>query len=231
MSRSSPPAYPQGDRPYLARPLSLPEIRAGDVHSYASPKEGGRLVRVLGLARIAQAMLLEAAPHIVAYTERPRVLEVGNARYEICFWCREKTGEERMLMVVLGSSKPAPGGKRRAHRQAEALIDAARAAHLPLEFVHEADLLAQSDRIALAYRLLPDVQTALRLSNRGVLQDAILDQLSRHHRLRFSQLLTALEGYQPADVQGVLAYLVHGGTLACDATDRWLRSTTFEVVP
>jgi hypothetical protein len=172
---------------------------------------------------------MEFNPKVGAYTERPRVLSVGTALYEICFWWRDTSGEEHMLMIVMGTSSAAQAEKRRAHRDAEALIEAARAAHLPLEFIQERDVLAQSDRIALAYRLLPDVQTAIRLTNRGIVHDAIVDQLSRHHRLRFSQLTTALEGFQHADIQCVLAYLVHAGILTCDAKDRMLRSTCFEI--
>lgn len=221
-----------GDRPFQARALTLPEIRRGDVHSFVSPKESGRLVRVLGLARIAQALLIEMDFNIVAYIERPRVLEVGKERHEICFWQRDRHGEERMLMIVPGTRRVgADTSARREHRRAETLIEAARAAHLPLQFVHEGDVLAQSQRIALAYRLLPDVQSAQQLTNRGQLQDLILELLAQHPRLRFSQIVAGTEGYHPADVQCVLAFLLHAGQLRCDAADRLLRNTLFEVVP
>ena len=223
--------YPLGDRPYSARELTLPEVRAGDIHSFCSPKEGGRLVRVDGLARIAQALLLELNPDITAYTPRPRLLTVGDARYELCFWCSLRSGEEKMLLVVPGMVHGAQRATRRQHREAEALLDAARAAHLPLQFVHEADLLAQPERVALAYRLLPDVQTAARLANRGLLEDEIVALCSRHDRLRFAQLSGALGNYAPADVQCVVAYLLHTGALVSDASDRLLRSTTLELAP
>lgn len=232
MISARPTPLPPADRPFQARALTLPEIRRGDVHSFVSPKEGGRLVRVLGLARIAQALLIEMDFNIVAYVERPRVLKVGKERHEICFWHRDRHGEERMLMVVPGTRRV--GAETRAHREhrrAEALIEAARAAHLPLQFVHEADVLAQGQRIALAYRLLPDVQSAQRLTNRGQLQDLILGLLAQHARLRFSQIVAGTDGYRPADVQCVLALLLHAGQLRCDATDRLLRNTVFEVAP
>lgn len=232
MSTLLPPAPVSLERPYTARDLTLAEVRAGDVHSFASPKEGGRLLRVVGLTRIAQSLLLEFEPSVVAYTPRPRMLQVGKERFEICFWLRERSGEERMLLIVPGARRAgAEGASRREHRRAEALIEAARAAHLPLQFVHEAELLAQGQRIALAYRLLPDVQSAVKLTNRGQLQDLILAVLAQHPRLRFSQVLAAADGYQPADVQCVLAYLLHAGLLHCDATDRILRQTNFEVAP
>lgn len=220
------------ERPYAARELTLPELRAGDIHSFESPKEQGRLVRVVGIPRIAQALLLEFDPTIVAYVERPRILQVDRRHYELCFWCREQSGRERMLLVVThGQQEPGPGPKRRAHREAAALIEAASNAHLPLEFVAEADLLAQGPRVALAYSLLPGVQTALRLANRALLQAAIVDTLTLFPRMRFAQLLTALDGYASADVLCVLAYLLHAGAVTCDATERLLRSTTFEVRP
>lgn len=222
--------YPLGDRPYTARALTLPEVRAGDIHSFHSPKEG-RLVRVDGLAHIAQALLLELNPDITAYTERPRQLTIGTASYELSFWCRLRRGEERMLLVVPGTVQGAQRAARRQHREAEALLEAARAAYLPLQFVHEADLLAQPERVALAYRLLPDVQAAVRLANRGLLEDEIVAACRRHQRLRFAQLTGALGNYLPADVQCVVAYLLHTGALVSDASDRLLRSTCLEVAP
>lgn len=217
--------YPIGDRPYSARELTMPEVRAGDIHSFDSPKEGGRRVRVDGVANIAQALLLELDPGITAFTERPRQLTVENNRYELSFWCRLRSGEERMLLVVPGAAHGGQRATRRQHREAGALIDAARAAHVPLEFVYEADLLAQPERIALAYRLLPDVQTARLLTNRGVLEQEILTLIGRHERLRFSQLSGALGNFLPADVQCVVAYLLHAGALVSDASDRLTRST------
>jgi hypothetical protein len=222
--------YPLGDRPYTARALTLPEVRAGDIHSFHSPKEG-RLVRVDGLAHIAQALLLELNSDITAFTERPRQLTVGGASYELSFWCRLRSGEERMLLVVSGAVHGAQRATRRQHREAEALLDAARAAHIPLQFVHEADLLAQPERLALAYRLLPDVQAAARLAHRGLLEDEIIAVCRRHQRLRFAQLAGALGNYVPADVQCVVAYLLHTGALLSDASDRLLRSTHLEVTP
>ena len=222
--------YPLGDRPYTARSLTLNEVRAGDIHSFASPKEG-RLVRVEGLAHIALALFLEIDANITAFTERPRHLIVGDSSYEMSYWCRLRSGEEQMLMVLSGASRGAQRATRRQHREAEALQEAARAAHLPLHFVHEADLLSQSDRLALAYRILPDVQNATRMINRGLLADEIITLCSRHERLRFSHIASALDSYEPADVQCVVAYLLHTGALVSDATNRLLRNTHLELAP
>lgn len=219
---------PTSERPYQPRQLSLAEIRAGDVHSFSSPKEGGRLTRVVGIPALAQALLLEFDSNIDAFTERPRTLRCGTHVYEITFWCRERNGRERMLLLVSTASATRTGTGRRRHREAEALIDAAAAAHLPLEFVHESDLLARQHEIARAFRWLPAVQTAQRLANRLMVQNAILDMLSCFHRMRLSQITSALEGYSSADVQCVLADLAHQGVLVCDAVDRMRRSTVFE---
>lgn len=183
---------------------------------------------VVGIPAIAQLLLLDFEPNIVAIVERPRVLRAGSRSYEISFWCCERDGRERMLLLVPSSESTRNGNGRRYHREAEALIDAAKEAQLPLEFVHASELRAHEHRIALAYRLLPLVQTAHRLSNRLVLSNAILDVLVRFHRVRFSQLTAALDGYAAADVHCVLADLLHRGMVVSDAADRLLRSTNFE---
>lgn len=219
-------SFPQTDRPFEARRLTLAELRAGDIHSYWSPKEG-RLVRVSGLPSIALALLLEFDPNVVAFVERPRILCAGNDRYEISFWVRERSGVERMPLIVR-SCDMERGKGRAGHRRAAALIEAATAAYIPLEFVLERDVLAQRAKIALAYRQLPSVQCATQLANRAQISDRIIAALDEFGRMRLAQLEAALGGYCEADLTCVLAYLLHQGQIQCNAEDRLRRSTLFE---
>lgn len=218
------------DRPHAPRLLTHRELIANDVHSYYSPKEQ-RDIRVIGIARVAQGLLFESDPNVVAYTERPRLLQVGNRSYELCFWYREKSGREHMRMVVLVNAQTPGSGTRRAHREAQALIDAAQAAYVPLEFVTEAELLAQGERVALAYRWLQDVTSAHAMPNRGHVETAVLNVFAQFGRQRLAQLLAAMPGYAEVDIQCVLASLLHDGRVWCDATDRIERGTAFGAVP
>jgi hypothetical protein len=216
---TAPASAPSGaiDYPYTSRTLTRRELQKLDIHTFNSPKEDTRMVRVVGLPNLALALRLEFDPTIIAYTERPRLLRCGADVYEFSYWYLERGGRETLaLLVPTPDSAPAEGGRRR-HRRAEQLLDAARAAHLPLSFVFESELVAQGQELATFLRMLPSVQIARRLANRYPLREHILRIVTQFDRCRLSQLVSALEGYAPADVQCVTCDLAHAGLLAFDA--------------
>lgn len=219
--------YPAVERPYSPRDLTRRELQKLDVHTFQSPKERRR-VRVVGPALVL-ALRLEFDPDVVAYVERPRRLVCGPHTYEFSFWYRERSGREHLLLLVPTSeSAPLAGGRRR-HRQAEQLLDAAEAAHLPLRFEHESDLIAQSNETASWLRMLPSVQLAQRLENRLPLRTRIVQIVGQFERCRMSQLEAALDGYSPADVRCITCDLAHAGLLAFDAKASLHQHTLFWV--
>lgn len=202
--------------PYASRLLSPRELKKLDVYSYLSPKEG-RLVRVVGLSLIV-ALRLEFSPDVSRYVERPRRLNCNGQVHELSFWYRERNGRERCVMVVPHTSSSVDATGRRQHRHAQLLLEAAERASVPLRFEAEAQLLEEKPQSQARLRMLPMVQTALRLNNRLPLRQRILEFSGRLERFRLSQLVKALEGYAPADVRAVACDLIHIGRLQLDVT-------------
>lgn len=208
------------DRPYIARDLTRRELLKEDIHSYYSPKER-RLIRVIGLPNLAMGLQREFGPQIVAYVERPRILTVGKDRYEFAFWTQDRDGRESLLLLVpTGNSESVSGGRRR-HRQAEALLAAAEAAHLPLHFVLETDLIEQRLSLASHIRMLPSVQLAARLDNRPVLRERILEFVVEQDRCRVSHIIRSLDQYLTSDVRCVVCDLIHAGLLDYSRDQTW----------
>lgn len=213
-------AHTTPDRPYKARDLTRRELLKEDIHSYYSPKER-RLIRVVGLPALSMALQREFGPQFVAYVERPRILTVGKDRYEFAFWTKDREGRESLLLLVpTGSSESVSGGRRR-HRQAEALLAAAEAAHLPLQFVLETELIEQRISLASHIRMLPSVQLAARLDNRPVLRERILDFVVAQERCRVSHIFRSLDNYLTSDVRCVVCDLVHAGLLDYPRDQTW----------
>lgn len=202
-------------RPFQPRPLTQPERRDDDLHAFQSPKEKRR-IEVIGVPAVGLALLLEFAPAIVAYIERPRILETPSGRYELSFWIRDKQGRERFLFIIpTNASQPGQNG-RRIHRRTEALLDAARRAEIQLIFVSEPDLLDQRLRITQALRMLPYVQDVQRLPNRLYLRERVRAHFELNTRARFAQVEQSMPEFAASDVRAVVCDLAHLGELTID---------------
>lgn len=203
------------DRPFQPRPLTRPERRDDDLHAFQSPKEKRR-IEVIGVPAVGLALLLEFNPNIVAYIERPRVLETSAGRHELAFWIRNKQGHERFLFIVpTSSSQPGQNG-RRIHRRTEALLEAAKRAEIQLIFVSEPDLLDQRMRITQALRMLAYVQDVQRLPNRLYLRERVRAHFELSARARFSHVEQSMPEFAASDVRAVVCDLVHQGELTID---------------
>lgn len=208
------------DRPYQPRDLTRKELLREDIHSFFSPKEK-RLVRVSGVPNLALMLQHEFGPQYTAFVERPRMLTVDKDIYEFASWTRDRDGRELLMLLVPTRSSESMSGGRRRHRKAEALLAAAEAAHLPLQFVLETELIEQGALLASHVRMLPGVQLAARLDNRPVLRERILDFVTNEQRCRISHILRGLERYLRSDVRCVVCDLVHAGLLKFDPEQAW----------
>jgi hypothetical protein len=203
------------DHPFQPRPLTRPERRADDLHAFQSPKEKRR-IEVIGVTALGLALLLEFNPNIVAYIERPRVIETSAGRHELSFWIRNKQGRERFLFIVpTSASQPGQNG-RRIHRRTEALLEAARRAEIQLIFVSEPDLLDQRMRITQALRMLAYVQDVQRLPNRLYLRERVRANFELSARARFSDVAQSMPEFVASDIRAVVCDLVHQGELTID---------------
>lgn len=218
------------DRPYQSRELTRRELLRLDIHSFYSPKER-RFVRVVGLAHLAMALQREFEPNCLEYVERPRMLTVGKEMYEFSFWTRSRNGRESLpLLVPTRSSVPVSSGRRR-HREAEHLLAAAEAAHLPLEFVLETELLEQGAALASHLRMLASVQLAARQDNRPILRECVMTFVRSQERSRVSHIVSALGGYLMSDVRCVICDLVHAGQLDYDRAVAWSQHSLVWATP
>jgi hypothetical protein len=211
------PASEQVRLPYSPRPLTLPERRRLDLYLYMSPK-AGRQVDLIGCLRMAFAMGLEFNPDVLAYVERPRTLAVGDQRTEFDFWTSEAHGRERFWLLVTADETVHPNSPRHEHRRAQALVEAAQAAQISVEFVFEEDLLRRADELYTWYRLLPYVQTALHLPSRMVLREQVLAVLKNVPRATLDQVEAELHRFNRADVRAAIAHLIHAGQVKLDKT-------------
>lgn len=217
------------DIPFNARPLIRKEQRRRDLYLYRSPKLK-RTVEVIGALSLTVALELEFSPSTVAFVERPRLLRYGGAEVELDFWQRERSGRERFHLLVSDDAlEIEPISRRRRHRSARELVEAANAAGISLEFVLEADLVARAAALGTWYRLLPYVQTAYSLPHRITIEERVLEAFSAQSRMTFMQMEATLRGLHPADVRAVVCALIHRGTLSIDAMKPLHLHTVVEV--
>ena len=201
--------------PHEPRILTLVELSALDVRTYKSPK-CGRTVQVVGVPCFCQALCCEFDSSIALFIERPRRIQVGDETVEVSFWIRHTNGKEQYVLVVpAAETLAAPEGRRR-HRRVQQLLDATSKIGLSLNFVFEAEFAARAGEVATALRLLPFVQMARTLPQRGVLRQAIDKSVRSQPNMRISELQGALKEFDPSDVQAVVADLIHDGTLRVD---------------
>jgi hypothetical protein len=201
--------------PHEPRQLTQREFSSLDVRSYKSPKLN-RMVQLVGVPCFCQALCYEFNPLIALFTERPRHIVVGDDALEVSFWIRYTNGKEQYVLVVPAAETEAATEGRRKHRRAQQLLDAATKVGLEFTFVFEAEFVARAGEVATALRLLPHVQVARTLPQRGILRDAIRKAVAGWPKIRLSELQRALEDFDPSDVQAIAADLIHEGTLQID---------------
>lgn len=199
--------------PFSPRELSIGERKAGDLRLFNSPKLGRR-VELLGPLTFLTALRLEFDPHVLGYVERPRMLEVLDRQVELHFWTRERRGLERFWLIVPNDEAIDPTSPRRAHREADAFIDAANRAHINVQFVFEDELVRDATRLTAYRRLLPYVQSAVDLSNREQLRERVRELFGLAPRATIEHVCAELRGFHRADVMASVADLVHAGELA-----------------
>lgn len=199
--------------PFSPRKLNKKELTTLDIYSYISPK-AGRLVRVVGPIRLGYALLLEFDPAVVAYVERPRLIQSTQGLYEVDYWFTKRSGQESMVLLVEARAERVDSAGRRQHRAAEALLIAAEKANLPLSFVHEHELLTHQHSMCSALRLLPSVQIAGQLLNAYELRREILKLFEQFDVMRVEHVISAVPCGFAGDVRCVIAELLHRGELA-----------------
>lgn len=225
------PAPSPRDRnwPFEPRELTRKEQRKDDLYLFTSPKLG-RTVAVIGALALAQALELDFVTGTAGYVERPRRLEYGEGELELTFWRRERTGREQFLLLVPNASRELENeSRRRRHRHSRAIIDAANAAGISLEFVFEDDVVAKAASIGTWFRLLPYVQTGLALPHRASIRDRLLEAFDAQARMTVMQVEAALTGLHAADVRAVMCSLIHSGELVIDPTRPLSRYTVVDL--
>lgn len=211
-------ALPAADVPYDPRTLSRSERRRRDWYLFDSPKLG-RPVEVLHRARLAMALECEFDPQVTAWVERPRLLTFNDNEVELCFWTRCACGREQFLLFVdEAATTTDPHTRKRDHRAARDLIDAANLAGLALHFVYETHLVERKTALTTWYRLLPYVQTANALPQVEALERLILEAFAIQARMSFLQLEQTLHAHAAPDVRAVACRLLHSGHLQIDAS-------------
>ena len=213
--------------PHEPRPLTAAEQRQFDWFGYFSPKLDRR-VQVLSCLHLAFGVgQLEFGARTVRYVERPRLLPGVEAPIELSFWSVDVDGRETYWLLVpedLALPESA-GSRRRVHRQARTLIEAANDSGLALRFVFEDDIVAQADQFAAAFRMLPYVQTARRLPHRIALTERVRTVFSTHGASSFAQIEAQLATAIDADVRAVVCDLIHAGELVLDLARPLSRSS------
>jgi len=198
--------------PYAPRDLSRSERRREDLYLFRSPKLGRR-TELVGCLTLALALTFEFDATCEAYTERPRKLVVGDSTVELSFWTRHSRGLERFWLIVPVDETREPQSPRRAHRDAAALIDAAQAAQIRLEFVFEEDIKKKADAIHTFFRLLPYVQTVRDLPSAEALRQHVRTVFTTLERATFPQIESELRAFHVADVRAAVCDLIHRGEL------------------
>jgi hypothetical protein len=199
--------------PFTPRTLTRSERRRGDLYMYVSPKLSGRRVDLLGCATMALALQFEFDAEVATYVERPRTLSINDGHVELHFWTRLSHRRECFWLLVPVEDTHKPHTPHQEHRHACALLEAARAAHIVLQFIFEDELRQRAAMTGTWYRLLPYVQTAHTLPNRYALTESVVSLFRTQARATFDQIEGNLRGFDGADVRAVVCDLIHGGQL------------------
>lgn len=199
--------------PFEPRTLTTSERKAGDLRLFDSPKLGRR-IEVLGPLTFLAALRLEFDPQVLTYVERPRSLEVLDRNVELHFWSRERRGLERFWLIVPNDEALDPTSPRRAHREADAFVDAANRAHINVQFLFEDEIARDGPRLTAFRRLLPYVQSACALSNRQQMRDRVCELFDHVPRATIEHICGEMRGFHEGDVRAALADLLHSGYLS-----------------
>lgn len=202
--------------PFTPRELTIKERKRLDVYAFISPKNDGRLVRVVDPIQLAAALRFELDPHVRAYVERPRPLALTEQRViDITFWTVSASGEEKFWLVVPTPATETVAGRRTSRDQA--LLTEATARHgLKLDFIFEAELCADRHRIDACFRLLPYVQAGSGVRDFLTIEQKILAILRVHPTVSLRRIEQQLQEHPKAEVHTVLAVLVHVGKVVMD---------------
>lgn len=198
--------------PFAPRALMRSERRREDVYLYTSPK-AARRVALIGPLALAQALLFEFMRSCLAFVERPRRLCVNDGHIELSFWTRHERGLERFWLLVPADDTRGPGSLRRTHRESAAIIAAAQAAQLSLEFIFEEDVRKQAALVSTWFRTLPYVQTAAALPSRFSLREHVLEVFNNVEQATFEQIEGTLRAFHAVDVRAIVCDLIHAGSL------------------
>ena len=217
--------------PFTQRELTLKERKRLDVYAFVSPKNNNRLIRVVDPIQVAAALRFEHDPLVSAYIERPRRLALTEHRViDITFWTRLTTGEEKFWLVVPAPSTETVGG-RRASRDQGLLSEAATRHGLRLDFIFEAELCADRNRIDACFRLLPYVQAAAGVRDRLIIEQKILAILRVQPTPSLHQIEQQLQDHAKAEVRTVIAGLLHAGKAEMDLRTPLSAATTLREGP
>lgn len=208
------PAATMDPLPYSPRDLTRSELQRLDVYLYDSPKLARR-VTIVRPAALALALEFEFSSDIEAFVERPRILPVEGGRQELSFWTRARRGLEQFHLLTAypeGHTGPA----RTAARKRDAIVVAAREAHIALRLIPETQFLRRGIENANRLRLLPYVQTALDVAQAGELREHVLELFHLQNRHSFYHIEQVLSAYDPRDVRAITCGLIHCGRLKVD---------------
>lgn len=202
------------DLPYAPRVLSASELKKLDVYFFESPKLARR-VTVIGPTALALALQLEFDADIVTYVERPRTLTVDTTDIDLSFWTRTRKGNEQFSLITVSSDGSTAALLAR-NRRREAVVSAAQAAHLALQFVPQSSLTATKTTSTNRLRLLPYVQTAAEVPQADVIEERVMALFELQPRLAFAQIERAVPEFDYRDARAVTCALIHRGALRLD---------------
>ncbi|MEI2796938.1 hypothetical protein V8246_14890 [Pseudoxanthomonas sp. F11] len=187
---------------------------------FLSPKNGGRLVKVIEPCRLAIALELEFDPEITTYVERPRKLSVDGADLELCFWSRRSDTAES-YQIFRRQPKPTVPAVRMEERICTNLLGAAKSAGMPLTIRKPASILANRVANATRLELLPYVQAASGLEGIETLVRAVTSCMEANPISSFYAIERSLcDPFDWRDIRSATCLLIHKGVLSIDLHER-----------
>ncbi len=200
------------------RRVSSQERSASNYFHFYSPRNR-RPVSLLSAIDFGMAVRLDFMPDVVAYVERPQVLIVAERhRIDLSFWVRYRSGEEQLLLLIPAQATQPLADDQRQPRDMERLEAAALRSSIRLHYVYEAELVAERERLAAYFRLLPYVQMTRRIVQLDRIRQGIAHQFSLLPRMTFEQLVSALHREVACNVRAVASLMIHDGALNVDLT-------------